>query len=95
MAGELARSWRLLGSEILHDAGILRLRRDAYEHRGRETHPFYVLEAPDWTNVVPVTPDGRVVLVRQYRHGIREATLEVPGGSVDRDEDPAEAAARD
>jgi 8-oxo-dGTP pyrophosphatase MutT (NUDIX family) len=46
-------------------------------------------------NVVPVTPDGHVVMVRQYRHGSREITLEIPGGLVDPGEDPAAAAARE
>lgn len=88
--------WRRLKSEILHDAGIFRLRRDAYEHEGRPTRPFYVLESNAWINVVPLTPSGEIVLVRQYRHGIEEETLEVPGGLVDpMDKDPAAAAVRE
>ena len=87
--------WRLLSSEIVHDAGIFQLRRDNYTHQGRPTHPFYVLETGTWINVVPITVEGEVVLVRQYRHGISEVTLEVPGGVVDRAEEPAAAAARE
>jgi 8-oxo-dGTP pyrophosphatase MutT (NUDIX family) len=88
--------WRRLGGEIVHDAGIFRLRRDAYEYDGSMTRPFYVLESNAWINVVPVTPTGEIVMVRQYRHGIQEPTLEVPGGLVDpADEDPAAAAARE
>ncbi len=88
--------WRRLGGEIIHDAGIFRLRRDAYEHDGQRTRPFYILESNAWINVVPVTPEGGIVLVRQYRHGIEEPTLEVPGGLVDsRDKDPAAAAVRE
>jgi 8-oxo-dGTP pyrophosphatase MutT (NUDIX family) len=89
------RKWRRTGGEIVHDAGIFRLRRDSYEHEGRPTQPYYVLESNAWINVVPVTPEGGVVLVRQYRHGIQEPTLEVPGGLVDAGEDPAAAAARE
>ena len=89
-------NWKPLASELLHDAGIFRLRRDAYEHGGRPTHPYYVLETPPWINVVPITTDGRLILVRQYRHGIREVTLEVPGGVMDAaDGTPAVAAARE
>jgi 8-oxo-dGTP pyrophosphatase MutT (NUDIX family) len=46
-------------------------------------------------NVVPVTGDGRVEMVRQWRHGTREVTLEIPGGIVDPGEAPAAAAARE
>lgn len=88
----MSERWRRLGSEIIHDAGIFRLRRDAYEHDGQRTRPFYILESNAWINVVPVTPEGGIVLVRQYRHGIGEPTLEVPGGLVD-DKDPTPAAA--
>jgi len=92
----MSESWRRLGGEIVYDAGIFRVRRDAYEHEGHPTKPFHVLESNAWINVVPVTPDGSIVLVRQFRHGIQEPTLEVPGGMVDsRDRDPAAAAARE
>jgi len=60
-----------------------------------ETHDFYRIDAPDWVNVIPVTADGQVVLVRQYRHGTRALTLEIPGGMVDPGESPAAAAARE
>jgi ADP-ribose pyrophosphatase len=57
--------------------------------------PVSVLEAGDWTNVVALTPDDRVILVRQFRHGTRDFTLEIPGGMVDKGETPAQAAARE
>ncbi|MCB0343772.1 MAG: NUDIX hydrolase, partial [Bdellovibrionales bacterium] len=44
---------------------------------------FYSLETYDWINVIPITSDLEVVLVRQFRHGTREALLEVPGGIID------------
>jgi 8-oxo-dGTP pyrophosphatase MutT (NUDIX family) len=58
-------------------------------------HPFYSIEADAWVNVVPITRDEQVVMVRQYRHGSREVTLEIPGGIVDPGEEPAAAAARE
>lgn len=58
-------------------------------------HVFYRIDSADWVNVVPITPEGDVVMVRQYRHGKRDVTLEIPGGLVDPGEHPAEAAARE
>ena len=55
-----------------------------------EAHPFHTIEADAWVNVVPITRDGQLVMVRQYRHGSREVTLEIPGGIVDPGEDPAD-----
>ncbi|MCB9765280.1 MAG: NUDIX hydrolase [Alphaproteobacteria bacterium] len=50
---------------------------------------------PDWVNVVALTEDDRLVLVRQHRFGIDQETLEIPGGCVDPGETPAEAAVRE
>lgn len=56
---------------------------------------FYILDAPEWINVIPVTGDNEVVLVEQYRYGIEEPTLEIPGGMVDAGEKPLGAAKRE
>ena len=90
------RSWKLLGSRPVSEHRIFRLRYDRYrvEPAGAE-RDFVVMETPDWVNVVPLTPDGQVVLVRQYRHGIRRSSLEAPGGMVDPGESPEQAAVRE
>jgi ADP-ribose pyrophosphatase len=66
------------------------------------THPvsgavkrFSLIDAVDWVNVIAVTDDGRVVLVRQYRPGTDRICLEIPGGMIDPGEDPCTAAARE
>jgi len=63
--------------------------------RTGKSHEFVRIAAPDWVNVIPLTPDGDVVMVRQFRHGSREVTLEIPGGMVDPGETPAAAAVRE
>jgi len=62
---------------------------------GRPPREYFVVEAPDWINVVPLTADGQVVFIRQYRFGIDQLTLEIPGGMCDDREPPAEAARRE
>jgi ADP-ribose pyrophosphatase len=89
-------NWTLLRSHQHSEHRILRVRHDWYrfEPTGAE-RDFVVLEFPDWVNVIPITEDGRVVLIRQYRHGISAATWEVPGGIIDPGEEPAAAAVRE
>jgi len=89
--------WDRQGAEITYDAGIFRIRKDRYDFRGRPAgHPFHVIEAPDWVNVVAVTEAREVVLVRQFRHGLEQDCLEVPGGVIDPgDRNPAAAAIRE
>jgi 8-oxo-dGTP pyrophosphatase MutT (NUDIX family) len=62
---------------------------------GRALSPVYTLDHPDWCNVIAITDDDRVVLVRQLRFGTRETSLELPGGMIDAGEDPAAAALRE
>lgn len=66
------------------------------------THPrtgaskrFSVIGATDWVNVIALTPDEQVVLIRQWRAGVDRICLEIPGGMVDAGEAPETAAARE
>jgi ADP-ribose pyrophosphatase len=56
---------------------------------------FVAMDTADWVNVIARTPDGDLIFVKQYRHGTRELTLEIPGGMVDGEEDYTAAAARE
>ncbi|MBU6281450.1 NUDIX hydrolase [bacterium] len=91
------RPWERLESETVWNCRVFSLRRDrSRSPRTGDDHDFFVLDACDWVNVVPITPDDRVVLVRQYRHGVADFTLEIPGGMVDpEDESPQHAARRE
>lgn len=90
------KPWTALATQVLQDCQIFTVSRvDAISPHTGNTHPFHRIDCPDWVNVVPLTPGGEVVMVRQYRHGLRETTLEVPGGMVDPGEAPAAAAARE
>jgi ADP-ribose pyrophosphatase len=63
---------------------------------GQVVEPYYVFEYPDWVNVVALTDAQEVILVRQYRHGIGKAVLELPSGTIDpQDTSPLEAARRE
>jgi len=63
-------------------------------HVGRE-YLYHVVRCPDWACVVPITTDGRIVLVRQFRAGVRAITLEPPGGLVEPGQTPEQTAARE
>ncbi len=91
-----ARPWPRIASRVLHELRIFVLREDRYvSPRTSKEHGFYVLDAPDWVNVVALTPEENVVLIRQFRFGRAEVTLEAPGGMVDPGETPLEAIARE
>lgn len=88
--------WSLIESGPPVDYQIFRLRRDRYRLKpAAAQRDFIVLDTPDWVNVVPLTGEGNVVLIRQFRHGVRETVIEIPGGMIDPGEEPAAAALRE
>ncbi|ROR03490.1 NUDIX hydrolase [Desulfosoma caldarium] len=90
------RAWPILGSERLKGSSLFGFRRDrVVSPRTGKEHDVYVLEAPDWVNVIAVTAKRHVVFVRQWRHGVREETLEIPGGVVEKGDSPETAARRE
>jgi ADP-ribose pyrophosphatase len=93
----VTQPWKKLGeSAPPADHHILKVRslRVADPRSGKE-YPRVTLECPDWVNVVALTDDDRVVLIRQFRFGTWKETLEIPGGMVDPGEDPLVAASRE
>jgi 8-oxo-dGTP pyrophosphatase MutT (NUDIX family) len=94
-AGPPAR-WEKRGDRVVAHTAVFDVRAVRLRHPGRGTErEFVVIDAPDWCNVVALTPDGRIVLVRQFRYGSDEFSLEVPGGVMERGEDPVTAAVRE
>ncbi len=88
--------WEVLSSKMEGDYRIFNLRIDhCVSPRTKSSHDFYVLESADWVNVIPLTARNEVVLVRQYRHGIRRLALEIPGGIVEKEDSPEQAARRE
>jgi ADP-ribose pyrophosphatase len=96
--GEGSVKWKVLGKrELLRCPVFAVTERDNLGPGGKRGR-FVVLEAPDWATVVPLLrrADGDCFLmVRQYRHGSDEISIEFPGGVVEPGEEPAAAAARE
>jgi len=88
--------WKRSRSETGPDLLIARARFDWVENpRTRKTLRRLVLDVADWVNVVALTPERRLVVVRQYRFGIGTVTTEIPGGVIDLGELPEAAARRE
>jgi ADP-ribose pyrophosphatase len=90
------KRWTPLECERLQDCAVFQVSRvrSRSPHTG-EVRPFFTIDSCDWVNVVPLTSAGELVMVRQYRHGSGQITLEIPGGMVDPGEPPERAAARE
>mgnify|MGYP003675133842 CR=1 FL=1 len=90
-------------AEWIRESSRRLLQTRVFEVQAREfRHPqrdqgkeFFVIDAPDWAVVAPITPGGELILVNQFRFGSQELSLELPGGVVEPGEEPAAAAARE
>ena len=80
----MIQPWEIQSSRRALDCRIFQVRHDVtVSPRTGQPHDMYVLEQPDWVNIIPLTPDDQVIMVEQWRHGTRTVELETPGGLLD------------
>lgn len=89
--------WQIKSSKnIVKDKWISLRSDECILPNGKLIEPYYVLEYSNWVNIVPVTKNNEIVMIRQYRHGIKDTILELPCGSIEPyDKSPLEAAKRE
>lgn len=92
----MEEKWNILKSEYVYKCKWITLRKDEVKMPSGYVIPdFYVLEYPHWVNVIAITSDGKILLEKQYRHGLQEYCYELPAGVVDVGEEPLIAAQRE
>lgn len=91
------QKWKILKSEYLFKEPWFTARRDTVKlPNGNEIPSYYVLEYPEWVNVIAITKEGRFVLVRQYRHGLGQINYELCAGVCEKEDiSPLQSAQRE
>lgn len=88
--------WREVRHEFVADCRVFTVERSiSISPLDGEERAFYLIRSPEWAQIVPLTANDEIVMVKQFRHGSGRVTLEIPGGLVDPGESPAEAAVRE
>ena len=88
--------WKILKSEYIAHRPWMTARCDMVQlPDGRVNPEYWVLEFPDWVNVIALTKDGHMVMVRQYRHALGITEYELCAGVMEEGETPLEAAKRE
>ena len=88
--------WKTLKSQYIIRRPWLTARRDAVQlPNGEINDEFYVLEYPDWVNIIAITPEGQFVFVRQYRYALDLDSIELCAGVIDPGETPLQGARRE
>lgn len=91
----MIKPWPIIESTKGPDMGLfsIQVNRCRSPKTGRE-HNFYVIDFPDWVQIIPITADDQVVMIRQYRHGCSRIFLELPGGLIDKGDPSPDKSAR-
>jgi len=88
--------WEKLSEKTLINTPIFEFKQIELLHSVKHTkHNFYIIDSRDWVNIIPITKNNEILLIKQYRAGSDQITIEVPGGIIDNDESPEETAKRE
>ena len=88
--------WKKLEARTIAHTRIFDVQSVDFQHPARlKSQDFFVINAPDWVNVVALTPDRQLVLVRQFRFGLDDFSVEIPGGVMDPGENAIAAGVRE
>ena len=93
----MVNPWKKIRSKLVGDFRIFKMRSDTCVNpRTGKEHDFYIFDSVNWVNVIALTPDQKLVMIHQYRHGSGTVELEIPGGMMDPHEtDPVTSAIRE
>ena len=92
---KLNRRPRVLSSQSIYQGRVVQLRVDRVQEPGGVVAEREVVDHAGSVVVLPILPDGRVLLVRQYRHAVRQSLWELVAGGIEKGETPRRAAVRE
>jgi 8-oxo-dGTP pyrophosphatase MutT (NUDIX family) len=97
MKKRVLKEWKTLSSKEIHRNHLFALSlENAVCPRNGKDGNFYVFKFGDWVNVLAVTPEDKLVMIKQFRHGNKRIEWEIPGGLIDAsDKNPESAGARE
>lgn len=94
--GTIVKNWLKKQSKIFYEGKIFNGLKVEYSSQiSQKSGVFDVLETNDWVNVIALTENEEIILIKQFRAGTNEVTLEIPGGCVDENEEPIDAIKRE
>lgn len=91
-----SKKWKILKQQYLEKNDWIKLRKDScITPKGKTVDPYYVMEIQDVSCAVAITKEGKILLVKEYKHGVQKEILQLPCGYIDKNEEPLAAAKRE
>ena len=88
--------WKIASEKYIGNFKIFDIRElKAISPRTGQELPYYLLDCSDWVNIIALTKTNEVIMVEQHRFGTSKVELEIPGGMVEHNERPSDAAVRE
>lgn len=88
--------WESLGSDYVFDTKWLKIKKETVKlPNGKVLDDFYVVEGGELIAILAIDENNNVLLVKQYRHAVGDVTIDLPGGGVEKGEEPIAAAKRE
>ena len=88
--------WKKLNTREILKGRIFSYKQVEYQSQTSDKRgDFDVIDFADWVNIIAVTPENKIVFVKQFRAGTESITLEIPGGAMEPNESPLECAVRE
>ena len=88
-------NYRILKSEIIHSGKVFNTKVDQIEYNSGNKSVREVAEHPGGAVIVPVTNEGKIIMVTQHRYPVDKSLLELPAGKLDKNENPFDCAIRE
>ncbi len=89
-------AWKTISRSAVAENAFFQIEADRREEDGTgRSSDFYIVHAPDWVNIIAITEANEIVLIEQFRHGTERIELEIPGGIIEKNEAPEDAALRE
>ena len=96
MSENFPSKWSVIKDELHSDCRIFQVhKRKMRRESDHKVGDFYVIDTNDWVNVLAITTDQKIILVRQFRYGTEGYSLEPPGGVIEKGESPIDAGERE
>lgn len=89
------KEWKLVREKVLADCKVFKVWDELFAHPDGRQDNFYVCKTNDWVQTAAITTEGKIILVNQFRFGVKTNSWELSGGIIDDDEDVVTAALRE